>query len=194
MATAALRPSVQAAITNRELLKSDFREDVTLDALVTELAYRAQQVTDKNYLGRHEAMLAAQAHTLDVLFNQMVRKAWLNVGHYPDTVDKYMRLALRAQAQCRATAETLNEMKNPKPVAFVQQANIASGHQQVNNESFETSTRAHAPAENSEIQQNKLLERQHGERLEFGAPGQAIDGDSAMATVGAVNRSENVER
>jgi hypothetical protein len=103
-------------------------------------------------------MLATQAHTLDVLFNRMLRQAWNNVGHYPDTVDKYMRLALRAQAQCRATAETLNEMKNPKPVAFVHQANIANGPQQVNNENFETNTRARTRAENSEIQQNKLLE------------------------------------
>ena len=55
-----------------------------------------------------------------------------NVGDYPQTVERYMRLALKAQAQSRATAETLHEMKYPKPVAFVQQANIANGPQQVN--------------------------------------------------------------
>jgi transposase InsO family protein len=44
-----------------------------------------------------------------------------------------MRLALKAQSQCRATVEALAEMKNPKPVAYVQQANIANGPQQVNN-------------------------------------------------------------
>jgi hypothetical protein len=76
----------------------------------------------------------------------------------------------------------------------VQQANIANGPQQVNNENFETNTRTHTRAENSEIQQSKLLEKQDGERLEFGATGQAVGSDSAMTTVGAVNRAENVER
>jgi hypothetical protein len=37
------------------------------------------------------------------------------------------------------------------------------------------------------------LEKQDGERLEFGATGQAIGSDPAMATMGPVNRSENVE-
>jgi hypothetical protein len=36
-------------------------------------------------------------------------------------------LALKAQSQCRATLETLAAIKNPQPVAFVRQANIAHG-------------------------------------------------------------------
>ena len=67
-----------------------------------------------------------QAHTLDALFNESARRAGNNLGHYPDTVDKYMRLALMAQSQCRTTIETLAEIKNPRPVAFVKQANIAN--------------------------------------------------------------------
>jgi len=43
------------------------------------------------------------------------------------------RLAFKAQSRCRATNETLAEIKNPPSVAFVPQANIAAGHQQVNN-------------------------------------------------------------
>ena len=39
----------------------------------------------------------------------------------------------KRQAQCRATLEALAEIKNPRPVAFVKQANISGGHQQVNN-------------------------------------------------------------
>jgi len=48
-----------------------------------------------------------------------------------------MRPVLKAQSQCRTTIETLSEMKNPKPVAFVQQANIANEPQQVNNAPME---------------------------------------------------------
>jgi hypothetical protein len=42
-----------------------------------------------------------------------------------------LRLALKAQTQCRATVETLATMKNP--VVFAKQANIAHGPQQINN-------------------------------------------------------------
>jgi hypothetical protein len=38
------------------------------------------------------------------------------------------------------------------------------------------------------VQQNKLLEKQDGERLEFGATGQAVGGDSTMATVETIDR------
>jgi hypothetical protein len=42
-----------------------------------------------------------------------------------------MRMALKAQSQCRQTLETLATIKNP-PVVFARQANIAQGPQQVN--------------------------------------------------------------
>lgn len=48
-----------------------------------------------------------------------------------DQKDRFMRLGLKAQDQCRHTLETLAVMKNP-PV-FARQANIANGPQQVNN-------------------------------------------------------------
>ena len=41
-------------------------------------------------------------------------------------------MALRAQNQCRMTLETIATIKNPS-VVFAKQANIAAGHQQVNN-------------------------------------------------------------
>ena len=47
-------------------------------------------------------------------------------------IDRLTRLALKAQAQCRATIETLTLIKNPTTV-FASQANIAHGPQQVNN-------------------------------------------------------------
>jgi len=48
-------------------------------------------------------------------------------------METYLRLALKAQAQSRATLETLAAIKNP-PVVFARQANINhGGQQQVNN-------------------------------------------------------------
>ena len=47
-------------------------------------------------------------------------------GHL-QAAETYMRLALKSQSQCRTTVETLAEIKNPRQVAFVKQANIAGG-------------------------------------------------------------------
>lgn len=106
----------------------------------------------------------------------------MNMGQYMDATDTYMRLALRAQNQCRTTLETLATIKNP-PVVFAKQANIAHGHQQVNNELPRTPTPADHP--------NKLLEHEHGEWLDTGATSAAVLGDQTMEAVGALNRPTN---
>ncbi len=98
-----------------------------------------------------------------------------------------MRLALKAQSQCRATIESLAEIKNPRPVAFVQQANIAHGPQQVNNE---TTTRPGAGAENQN-QTNEVLEGSgNGNWLEQGTAGTGFTGDSSLATMGQGDGTE----
>lgn len=51
---------------------------------------------------------------------------------YLNQVELNLRLALKAQAQCARTVEVLAAMKNP-PIIFANQANIAQGHQQINN-------------------------------------------------------------
>jgi len=80
-----------------------------------------------------ETMLAAQAAALNAMFGELARRSALNMGEYLDASERYMRLALKAQGQCRATLETLAAIKNP-PVVFARQANINNGGlQQVNN-------------------------------------------------------------
>jgi hypothetical protein len=44
-----------------------------------------------------------------------------------------MSLAFKAQNQSRATLQALIQLKQPSQTTFVRQANIAQGHQQVNN-------------------------------------------------------------
>lgn len=60
-------------------------------------------------------------------------------------------------------------------------------------ESSESDTRDRAREENSEIQQDKVLEQGHAKWLELGATGQAIRSDSTVATVGTLDRAENFE-
>lgn len=80
-----------------------------------------------------KATLTEHAAALDAIFTELARRGALNLGEYLSASETYLRLALKAQSQCHATLETLAEIKNPHPVAFVQQANIAHGPQQVNN-------------------------------------------------------------
>jgi hypothetical protein len=68
-----------------------------------------------------------------MVFNEFARKAAFS--ECLNQIQVHLSLKLKAQAQCRAPLEALAEIKNPRPVAFVKQANIAHGPQQVNNQS-----------------------------------------------------------
>jgi len=59
-------------------------------------------------------LLTAQAVTLDALFTDMARRSGNNMGQYIDAADRYMRLALKAQANCRATLEALAKLHQPR--------------------------------------------------------------------------------
>lgn len=184
-----MRPAVQAAMTVRDYAIPMADTEVTLDALVCELSEQSKKVIGGD-LGRGEAMLTAQAHTLDAIFGECVRRARVNMGEYTQTAELYLRVGLRAQAQCRATWETLAAIKNP-PVVFARQANIAAGPQQVNNAAPATEG---SRARETETQQNKLLEAQDGQRLDTGATGTAGGANPSLAAVEAVHRAEDGSR
>lgn len=182
LAQTTLRPSIKGAVTIKEYSKK--YGDLDLMGLIDELSDQAKAVNDGD-LKRAERMLIVQAHTLDAIFNNLAQRS-IN-AEYMDNLERYLRLALKAQSQCRATLETLAAVKNPAPVAFVRQANIANGPQQVNNGTTSNASRAGI----SENQPNKVLEHQHGERLDFGTAGATGSTDSPLETVGAINRPQD---
>lgn len=152
---------------------------------VTDVVFELKRQTaaiNRGDMTRAEDMLVAQAHSLDTLFAQLASRA-LRAKHM-EGLESYMRLALKAQNQARATLQTLGELKTPKQIAFVKQANI--GNQvQVNNGIQEKPARTRK----TKKVQNELLEVEHGERLDTGAAGAAGGADSAMATLGAKHRT-----
>ncbi len=170
LANALLKPSVQAAVTIQQWENSS---DVS--SMMNALSAQIDLVKDGN-MGRPEAMLLAQAHTLDSLFNNLARRA--QNQQYLNQFETNLRLAFKAQSQCRATLETLATLKNP-PVIFAKQANISNGHQQINNGVPATRT------EKIQNQQNELLvEAQHGgETLDTRTTSATIGKDTAMATL-----------
>ena len=143
---------------------------------------RQTAAINRGDMRRAEDMLVSQAHSLDALFVHLAGRALSskNMGG----LESYMRLALKAQNQARATLQTLGELKTPKQVAFVKQANI--GNQvQVNNGIHEKPARTRK----TKKAQNELLEVEHGERLDTRATGAAGGADPAMATLGTKHRA-----
>jgi hypothetical protein len=161
-----------------------FAGEQDLGELITGLKEQVRQVQDGN-MGRVEAMLYGQAMTLQTIFTSLARKAVAQ--EYLKQFQANLSLALKAQAQCRATLEALAEIKNPRPVSFVKQANIANGPQQVNNGSTHAGTHAHP--EKSTGTKNELLEHQHGNYLDAGAQGTAGGADTHLEAVGAGQRA-----
>jgi hypothetical protein len=188
LAHTTLQPTVQAAAT---LMEYKSFGEMSINTLVADLSKQCD-LASQGDLARAEALLTAQAHTLDAIFNNLARRAAANMGEYMNATETYLRLALKAQGQCRATLETLAIIKNPQPVAFVRQANIAHGPQQVNN--IPAQPGESSRARESENQQNKSLEAQSGERLEFGKADAARETDSSLEAVGAVQRPKDCSR
>ena len=150
---------------------------------VTELLTAMRKAGDETVagdMGRFERVLTHQFLTLDALFNNLAQRSGRQDSF--KGIEVLMRLALKAQSQARATAETLALMKNPMP--YIRQANIANGPQQVNNGTPTSAGKTQSPP-------NELLEHQHGNTLDIGAQAAAGRADPAMATVEAKHRPTN---
>ncbi|MFO0293292.1 MAG: hypothetical protein ACK51S_08605 [Alphaproteobacteria bacterium] len=189
MARGVLRPSIGAAIATHNIYKKSVGgELLDIGALSEELVEQCGKVHDGD-LKRVESMLVAQAHTLDALFNRLTT---LGMGQeFLKQFEVYMRLAFKAQAQARATVEALAEIKNPRPVAFVKQANVGQNIQVNNGADVSTpgaATRTHGNIENA---QNGLLGVSDGEWLDTGTTGATGRGDPALATVDAFDRTQD---
>ena len=144
-----------------------------VNALTKILSKQTADVVGGN-MTRPEAMLLSQAHTLDALFNNLVMKG-LDQTHMPH-YESFLRLAYKAQSQCRSTLQTLSDIKNPS-VVYAKQANITNGNQQINNG-------VPAPRTQENIKySNELLEHTHGKRLDTREKSKAIGAYSKLAAV-----------
>ena len=183
------RIKAELALTSELLNASTARKyvaSVAGELDFTELVAVMHEKTDQvkaGDLSGLEATLTAQAVLLDGIFNEMARRASLNMKEHLQAMDVYMRLALKAQSQCRTTVEALAEIKNPRPVAFVRQANISHGPQQVNN-----GIPSHA--REIENQQSKLSGAVNELPSNTGTSALAGSVNQGMEAVGAINGAE----
>lgn len=80
-------------------------------------------------------ILTAQALTLDAMFTELARRATLNMGDYIKATETYARLALKAQANSRATIESLLKLHQPR-VQTVKHVHVNEGAQAVVADNF----------------------------------------------------------
>ena len=167
---AALRPSVNCASVIEAYQGNLMGKEVDLGALTEGLTDSCKGVKDGD-LSTLEAMLLSQATALQTMFASLARRA--AAQDHLRQYETFMGLALKAQAQSRATISALVDLKYPRQATFVKQANIAHGPQQVNNGAAtgadsERSAQARTHARKSEPEQNKLLEADYGQLFDVG--------------------------
>lgn len=192
-ARAMLNPVTTSALTGLGFHPLSIGRDIS--GLTSEIARQVKLVQAGDMSGP-EAMLVAQSHALDLMFSSLANRAAanMNAGHLGAT-EGYLKLALKAQSQCRTTIEALGELKYPRTATFIKQANIA-GQQQVNNGAggdtrTSTHTGAQAGAREKNITPtNELLTEglQHA-AMDTRGTGATVGASPELEAVGAVNRT-----
>ena len=86
-------------------------------------------------------MLAAQAITLDSMFTEFARRAAINMDEYIHAAERYGRLALKAQGNCRATLDTLAKLHQPRE-QIVRHVHVNEGGQAIVADQFHHHTGA----------------------------------------------------
>ena len=150
-------------------------EDFDFQSAMQVLEKTTQQIKSGD-LSKIEQMYISQAVALEAIFTKTIRKAGA-AEHLPQ-YQAHMHLALKAQNQSRATLQALVQLKQPSNTQFIKQANIAQGHQQVNN-----------LAEKNITPQNELLEDIHGNsHLDTRTAPTTTGIDTALEALDKINR------
>lgn len=158
--TMALSSSISAAVVTEAYLRPVYGKDtLNLHGIAHSLSSSAQALQGDTPLRQVEEMLLAQANALNAMFTSLAERA--TKQEYMKNLEAFTRLALKAQSQCRATLETLADIKQPRHVVIAQQANLAH-QQQVNNGTGQPGS---APPE-----AQQAIEHQPGQPIPASAP------------------------
>lgn len=169
-----------------EVITAYTRSSVPVEEIVTSLRGHAKAVNDGD-LTLAESMLMNQAIALQGMFADLASRAAVQGSLQARQV--LTQLALKAQANSRATLQTLVEAKNPRQVAFVKQTNVAQT-QQVNNG---PATPSPARARKTKTTPNKLIDEDTNgsTTLDGGATTRAGEPNLGHPAMALVDRPEN---
>ena len=152
---------------------------------------KAEQLA-KGDLTLASEMLAAQAHSLDAMFTEMARRAAINMGDYILASERYARLALKAQANSRATLEALVRLHQPREQT-VKHVHVNEGGQAVVADNFHQHT---GVGGNGKSNEQSDATGAAGERAALPCPnasgnGVSITGRERQATMQNARRDES---
>lgn len=170
-------------------IKKGLVADVPINEMAEQIRASIELVQGGDMSGM-EAMLVGQAHALQSVFTSLMRLA--GTQQHLKQYQAHMNLALKAQAQCRATLLALTELKYPRQVVIAKQANISHGQQQINNG-------IHTPTSENVLEQTELLEAQtydriESQRLDARAPQTTGRIDKELASVEQGDRPKDTRR
>lgn len=188
LAVLAFMPTTTNGTVSGMYTSKTMRVDLDLKEMVFALNDQVRQVQNGN-LKNTESVLVSQAMTLNAIFTEMARRAAINMGKNLEATEAYLRLALKAQNQSRATLETLSSIKNP-PVLIAKQANITTSQQQVNNV-MQVDVRSGGGIQK---EQNQLSGATHELRKNAQAPRLEIGPNQTMEAMGKINRAKVARR
>ena len=86
-----LHPSVQNGVTIGTVLEKAYAQEFDLGSLIAELSKQCALVS-KGDLALPDAMLTAQLHSLDALFNHLMQWAYRNLNDF-DAAERLLRWA-----------------------------------------------------------------------------------------------------
>lgn len=127
----ALDPSFRSSISHFEISDKEwYSSEVSINDLVDELENLTESLSKPSSTGS-KRMLAAQSVLLDKLFNMLTVKGVLNAKAGNLTyASEYMKLALKAQTNCRTTLQAISEINTPR--RQISQINMAENQQVIN--------------------------------------------------------------
>lgn len=110
LADLSIDPATSTATLTQRFNKGSFGE-----LPLTDLFDALRDQIETSQAGDHaaqRALLVAQSLSLNAIFTEFARRSALNMGEYIGAAETYMRIALKAQAQSRATIEALDRLAN----------------------------------------------------------------------------------
>lgn len=147
LAEIGLNPAATSMATTEIFNKGSFGTQSVTDLLDVMREHIA--AAEKGDLSQQRALLVGQASSLNAIFMELARRAGANMGEYINAAQIYMRLALKAQAQCRSTIESLDRLVNGHEQT-VKHVHVGQGGQAVVADHIHQHTGGQENAKNSE--------------------------------------------
>lgn len=186
-ADATVNPALNAAFVVDTYRANILSNEVEMVSLVEALRASMDKSAAGDLSGL-EAMLIGQATALQTIFVSLAKRA--HHQQYQRHLEAFLGLALKAQAQSRATIQAVIDLKFPRQATFVKQANIAHGPQQVNN--GQAIGGDNVRALENQTGQNEVLEglEHGGKEMDTGATAEAARRNPEVEAMAASHRAK----